>query len=192
MLRKLFLIGLVCAFLAPTNVFAEKGKWSFTPYIGANAATSRDMVKSATLTTLATTFSDGSSITAGGVATVNSRSFDDTHNTPILTGFDVGYFLENDIEVFGGFEYVTAGGDSGNALTVTTGFTFTNAAGTATVIAVGDTADGEFDDYNSWALKIGATKYFPMGDYTPYVGGYGGFKHVDDMKVKLTLSTAVL
>ena len=29
-----------------------------------------------------------------------------------------------------------------------------------------------------------------MGDYTPYVGGYGGFKHVDDMKVKLTLSTA--
>ena len=25
MLKKLFLIGLICAFLAPTNVFAEKG-----------------------------------------------------------------------------------------------------------------------------------------------------------------------
>ena len=190
MLRKLFLIGLVCAFLAPTNVFAEKGKWSFTPYVGANAATSRDMVKSQTSTIgTAITFADGSQFDAALAISTKNLDFDDTHNARILTGFDVGYFLTNNLEVFGGFQYVTASGSKISALEATAAGTFTDSAGTATAIAIGATADAKFDDYNSWAIKVGATQYFPMGDYTPYVGGYGGFKHVDDMDATLTHST---
>ena len=48
------------------------------------------------------------------------------------------------------------------------------------------------DDYESWAIKAGATKYFPMGDYTPYIGGYGGFKHVDEMDVDLKFNAVAL
>jgi len=29
-----------------------------------------------------------------------------------------------------------------------------------------------------------------MADFTPYIGGYAGYKHIDEMKVKLTLVTA--
>jgi hypothetical protein len=189
-LKKIFLVGLLCAFLAPTNVFAEKGKWSFTPYLGANVATSRDMSKSQTSTAGSQTFSDGSQFDGTLVVSTRNLSFDDTHDARILTGFDVGYALTNTWEVFGGFQYVTASGNKTGALDVTAAGTFTNSAGTATALAIGATADAEADDYNSWAIKVGATKYFPMGDYTPYVGGYGGFKHVDEMDVTLTHSTA--
>lgn len=189
--RKLFLIGLICALMAPTNVFAEKGKWSFTPYAGAVAATSRDMVESANLSVgTAVTFSDGSQASATLAGNVKELSFNDTHDTPILTGFDVGYFITDDLEIFGGFQYVTAGGDRTKAIDLTAAFTFTDSAGTATAIAATDTVDAEFDNYNSWALKVGATKYFPMKNFTPYIGGYAGFKHVDDMKAKLTIVNA--
>ncbi len=196
MLKKLFLIVLVFAFLAPTNVFAQtkSGQWSFTPYLGAVAATSRDVLEFdsvSTVTTVAFTFSDGSTFTGGGTATTTGDiSLNDSHDTPILTGFDVAYGLSDTLEVFGGFEYVTAGSNKVNLLTVTGAFTFTDSAGTATVFAVDDTIDAEADSYNSWAIKFGATKYFPMGDYTPYVGGYGGFKHIDSMDVTLTTSVA--
>ncbi len=190
-LKKLFLIVLVCAFLAPANAYAEKGKWSFTPYVGANVATSRDMVESLSGTAAgAVTFSDGSQIDGTVTANINNVDFDDTHDAPILTGFDVGYFLNDDLEVFGGFQYVHAGGDSAKALTISAAGNFTDSAGTVTAIALNETADIQMDDYNSWAIKVGATKYFPMGDYTPYVGGYGGFKHVDNMKFKLKFNTA--
>ena len=191
MLRKLFLIGLVCAFLAPTNVFAEKGKWSFTPYLGANVATSRDMVKGITgAGSVAVTFSDGSQLAAAVTATVDSLSLTDTHGTPILTGFDVGHFLSDTWEVFGGFEYVTAGADSTKVLTITAAGNFTSSGGTVTALTLNETANVKMDDYNSWAIKAGATKYFPMGDYTPYIGGYGGFKHVDNIKFTLNFITA--
>ena len=94
MFRKLFLVGLVCAFLAPTNVFAEKNKWSFTPYLGANVATSRDMVNGLSATTAgAVTFSDSSQLDATVTASISELSFRDTHDVSILTGFDVGYFI---------------------------------------------------------------------------------------------------
>jgi hypothetical protein len=189
MLKKLFLLVCTCAFLAPINVFADKGKWSFTPYLGVNAATSREMVESKTSTAGAQTFSDGSSF--DGTLSISTRKldFDDTHNARILTGFDIGYFLTKDFEVFGGFQFVTAGGKKIGAFDVVAAGTFTNSGGTATAIALGDTAEAEFDNYNSWAIKVGATKYLPMGDYIPYFGGYGGLKHVDKMDVTLTLST---
>lgn len=188
-LKKLFLFVFTCAFLAPTNVFADKGKWSLTPYLGVNAATSREMVESKTSTAGAQTFSDGSSF--DGTLSISTRKldFDDTHNARILTGFDIGYFLTKDLEVFGGFQSVTAGGNKVGAIDVAAAGTFTNSGGTATAIALGDTAEAEFDNYNSWAIKVGATKYLPMGDYIPYVGGYLGLKHVDKMDITLTLST---
>ncbi len=191
-LKKLFLIGLICAFLAPTNVFAEKSKWSFTPYLGVNAATSRDMVNDITGTTAVAVTVNGYVISGTLTASVDELSFSDTHNTPILTGFDVGYFLRDDLEVFGGFEFVHASGDSTKALTVTGTGTVTDPNGTVFTGTVGDTVNAEFENYNSWALKIGATKHFPMGDYTPYIGGYGGFKHVNEMKLDLKFNAVAL
>ena len=196
-LKKLFLIGLVCAFLAPTNVFAEKGnwrnpgRWSFTPYLGANVATSRDMVNALSTTVAgAVTFSDGSQIDGTITASIGEVSFSDTHDPPFLTGFDVGYFLSHDLEVFGGFQFVTAGGNAPKVLDITAAGNFTDSAGTVTAIALNETANAEFDDYNSWAIKAGVTKYFPMADFTPYVGGYAGFKHVDKIRFKLKFVTA--
>ena len=196
-LKKLFLIGLVCAFLAPTNVFAEKGnwrnpgRWSFTPYLGANVATSRDMVNALSTTFAgAVTFSDGSQIDGTITASIGEVSFSDTHDPPLLTGFDVGYFLSHDLEVFGGFQFVTAGGNAPKVLDITAAGNFTDSAGTVTAIALNETANAEFDDYNSWAIKAGVTKYFPMADFTPYVGGYAGFKHVDKIRFKLKFVTA--
>ena len=193
LLRKLFLVGLVCAFLAPTNVFAEKDKWSFTPYLGANVATSRDMVNGLSATAAgAVTFSDGSQIDGTVTASVSELSFGDTHDTPLLTGFDIGYSIADDLEVFGGFQYVTAGGNSTKVLDISAAGNFTDSAGTQTAIALNETANVEFDDYNSWAIKAGATKYFPMADFIPYFGGYAGFKHVDKMQFKLKFITAAV
>jgi hypothetical protein len=189
MFRKLFLVGLVCAFMAPTNVFAEKGKWSFTPYVGANVATSRDMVESSTLSLTAAATTSDFTVSAAFAANVKELSFDDTHNTPLLTGFDVGHFIRDDLEIFGGFQYVTASGNSTKVADVSAAFNFTQ-NGTTTAIGATDTVNAEFDDYDSWAIKVGATKYFPMASFTPYIGGYGGFKHIDEMKVKLTINTA--
>ena len=113
MFKKLYLVGLVCCLLAPSSAFAEKGKLSFTPYMGAIAATSRDMVDSASLSvSAAQTWSDGSQLSAKFRADVKSQSFQDTHDTPLLTGFDIGYFIKDDLEVFGGFQYVQAGGNT--------------------------------------------------------------------------------
>ena len=188
-MKKLFLFVLTFCFLAPTNVFADKGKWSFTPYFGVNTATSREMLESKTSTAGEQSFSGGSSF--DGTLSISTRKldFDDTHNARILTGFDIGYFLTKDLEVFGGYQSVTAGGNTVTAIDVAAAGTFTNSGGTATAIALGDTAEAEFDNYNSWAIKVGATKYFPLGDYIPYVGGYFGLKHVDKMDMTLTFST---
>ena len=115
MLRKLFLIGLVGAFLAPTNVFAAKGDWSFTPYGGATYIY-RDMVNfGSTISTqnIAVTapFSDGSRTLAGGVlSTAGDLKFEDTHSTPISAGFEAGYFISDTLEIFGGFEYAGCSG----------------------------------------------------------------------------------
>jgi len=190
-LKKLFLVGLVCAFLAPSSAFAEKGKWSFTPYAGAIATTSRDMVNSLSATTAgAATFSDGSQIDGKLTASVLGLDFNDTHSTPLLTGFDLGYFVNDDLEVFGGFQYVRAGGRSTKALDISAAGNFTDSAGTVTAIAATETANAKFENYKSWALKVGATKYFPMESFIPYVGGYAGFKHVDEMKFTLKFNTA--
>jgi hypothetical protein len=188
--KKLFLFVLICTFMAPTNVFADKGKWSFTPYLGVNAATSREMVESKTSTAGAQTFSGGSSF--DGTLSISTRKldFDDTHNARILTGFEIGYFLTKDLEVFGGYQSVTAGGNKIVAVDIAAAGTFTNSGGTATAISLGDTADIEFDNYNSWSIKVGATKYLPLGDYIPYVGGYFGLKHVDKMDITLTFAGA--
>ena len=127
---------------------------------------------------------------AGGVLTTTGDiSLNDSHNTPILTGFDLGYSISDTLDVFGGFEYVTAGANTVNILTVTTGFNVTE-GGTTTAVAIGDLVDAKADDYNSWAIKIGATKYFPMQMFTPYIGGYGGFKHIDEMDVTIKVNTA--
>jgi hypothetical protein len=191
MFKKLYLVGLVCCLLAPSSAFAEKGKLSFTPYMGAIAATSRDMVDSASLSVSdAQTWSDGSQLSAKFRADVKSQSFQDTHDTPLLTGFDIGYFIKDDLEVFGGFQYVQAGGNTTKAGDITAAFTFTDSGGSSTSVGATDTVNGTFDDYKSWALKVGATKYFPMQTFTTYAGGYAGFKHVDSMNVKLTLVTA--
>jgi hypothetical protein len=140
-LKKLFLLGLIFAFMVPTNVFAEKNKWSFTPYLGANAATSRDIadLNSQTFTTTAFTFSDGTTVTAGGVITTSGDvGLNDSHSTPILTGFDVGYSVSDSLEVFGGFEYVTASSDTVTLASVTTGFTVTPSGGGAIAVVAGD------------------------------------------------------
>ncbi len=188
--RNLF-FPILIVFLFPTSSFAEKGAWSFTPYGGAILATSRNIVESSALSLSgAITFSDGSQASASLAGDVKELSFDDTHDVPVLTGFDVGYFLSDDFEVFGGFQYIAADGKSTKAIDITAAFNFTDAAGTTTAIGATDTANVLFDDYDSWALKVGATKYFLMADFTPYIGGYAGYKHVDDMNAKLTLVNA--
>ena len=189
MLKKLFLIVLICSFFSPTNVFAEKGKWSFTPYAGANVATSRDMIKSSVLSASAVIAISDFTVSATFAGDVNELSFDDTHDTPVSAGFDVGYYISDDLEIFSGLHFVTAGGNSTKAIDITAGFNFVQ-GGTTTAIAATDTVNALFDDYNSWDISVGATKYFPMADFTPYIGGYAGYKHIDEMKVKLTLVTA--
>ena len=186
-----FLLSLVFVFIfiIPTNVFAEKGKWSFTPYAGANVASSRDMVEGISgAGSVAVTFSDGSQLAAAVTATIDGLSFDDTHDIPVLAGFDVGYFISDDLEIFSGLHFVTAGGNSTKAIDITAGFNFVQ-GGTTTAIAVTDTVNALFDDYNSWDISVGATKYFPMADFTPYIGGYAGYKHIDEMKLKLSFVT---
>ncbi|MBT5956491.1 MAG: hypothetical protein HOG97_07000 [Candidatus Marinimicrobia bacterium] len=188
--RNLF-FPILIVFLFPTSSFAEKGIWSFTPYGGAILATSRNMVESKAWSLNGPiTLSDGSQLSGTVAADVNELSFDDTHDIPVLTGFDVGYFLSDDFEVFGGFQYIAADGKSTKAIDITAAGNFTDAAGTITAIGVTDTVNVLFDDYDSWALKVGATKYFLMSNFTPYIGGYAGYKHVDDMNVKLTLASA--
>ena len=195
MLRKTgvgFLLSLVFVFIfiIPTNVFAEKGKWSFTPYAGANVASSRDMVEGISgAGSVAVTFSDGSQLAAAVTATIDDLSFDDTHDTPVLAGFDVGYFISDDLEIFSGLHFVTASGNSTKVLSVTAAGNFTSSGGTVTAFAVGETANVLFDDYDSWDISVGATKYFPNPDFTPYIGGYAGYKHIDEMKFKLAFVT---
>ena len=180
----------VFIFLVPTNVFAEKGKWSFTPYAGANVATSRDMVEGMSgAGSVAVTFSDGSQLAAAVTATIDDLSFDDTHDTPVLAGFDVGYFISDNLEIFSGLHFVTASGNSTKVLSITAAGNFTSSGGTVTAIAVGETANVLFDDYDSWDISVGATKYFPNPDFTPYIGGYAGYKHIDEMKFKLSFVT---
>ena len=195
MLRKTgvgFLLSLVFVFIfiTPTNVFAEKGKWSFTPYAGANVASSRDMVEGMSgAGSAAITFSDGSQLAAAVTATINDLSFDDTHDTPVLAGFDVGYFISDDLEIFSGLHFVTANANSAKVLSITAAGNFTSSGGTVTAFAVGETANVRFDDYDSWDISVGATKYFSMADFTPYIGGYAGYKHIDEMKFKLSFVT---
>ena len=130
-LKKLFLIGLVCVFLAPSSAFDEKGKWSFTPYVGANVATSRDMGEGTTVVTRADTLSDGTILGVGGSVDLKALSFNDTHDARLLTGFDVGYFVSETLELFGGFEYVTANGDTTQLGTVVdNNFTITDTTST--------------------------------------------------------------
>ena len=106
-------------------------------------------------------------------ASVLGLDFNDTHSTPLLTGFDLGYFVNDNLEVFGGFQYVRAGGRSTKALDISAAGNFTDSAGTVTSIAATETAvNAKFENYKSWALKVGATKYFPMESFIPYVGGY--------------------
>ena len=196
MLRKAgvgFLLSLVFVFIfiIPTNVFAEKGKWSFTPYAGANVASSRDMVEGISgAGSVAVTFSDGSQLAAAVTATVDSLSLTATHDIPILTGFDVGYSISDDLEIFSGLHFVTASGNSTKVLSISAAGNFTDSGGTVTALALTETANVLFDDYDSWDISVGATKYFPNPDFTPYIGGYLGYKHIDEMKVKLTLVTA--
>ena len=195
MLRKTgvgFLLSLVFVFIfiTPTNVFAEKGKWSFTPYAGANVASSRDMVEGMSgAGSAAITFSDGSQLAAAVTATIDDLSFDDTHDTPVLAGFDVGYFISDDLEIFSGLHFVTANATSAKVLSITAAGNFTSSGGTVTAFAVGETANVRFDDYDSWDISVGATKYFSMADFTPYIGGYAGYKHIDEMKFKLSFVT---
>jgi|TARA_B100000959_G_C14830501_1_gene561700 hypothetical protein len=195
MLRKTgvgFLLSLVFVFIfiTPTNVFAEKGKWSFTPYAGANVASSRDMVEGMSgAGSAAITFSDGSQLAAAVTATIDDLSFDDTHDTPVLAGFDVGYFISDDLEIFSGLHFVTANANSAKVLSITAAGNFTSSGGTVTAFAVGETANVRFDDYDSWDISVGATKYFSMADFTPYIGGYAGYKHIDEMKFKLSFVT---
>jgi len=190
MLKKLFLIVLICSFFSPTNVFAEKGKWSFTPYAGANVASSRDMVEGISgAGSLAVTFSDGSQLAAAVTATIEGLSFDDTHDTAVLAGFDVGYFISDDLEIFSGLHFVTASGNSTKVLTITGAGNFTSSGGTVTALALNETANVLFDDYDSWDISVGVTKYFSMADFTPYIGGYAGYKHIDEMKLKLSFVT---
>ena len=181
----------VFIFIIPTNVFAEKGKWSFTPYAGVNVATSRDMVEGmAGAGSVAVTFSDGSQLAAAVTATIEDLSFDDTHDTPVLAGFDVGYFISDDLEIFSGLHFVTANGRSPQVLTITAAGNFTSSGGTVTALTLNEAANVRFDDYDSWDISVGATKYFPNPDFTPYIGGYAGYKHIDEMKFKLTFETA--
>ena len=190
MLKKLFLIVLICSFFSPTNVFAEKGKWSFTPYAGANVASSRDMVEGISgAGSVAVTFSDGSQLAAAVTATIEGLSFDDTHDTAVLAGFDVGYFISDDLEIFSGLHFVTASGNSTKVLTITGAGNFTSSGGTVTALALNETANVLFDDYDSWDISVGVTKYFSMADFTPYIGGYAGYKHIDEMKLKLSFVT---
>jgi hypothetical protein len=188
-LKKICLVGLLlCAFLAPTNVFAEKGKWSFQPHLGANVTSSRDMMDATTgLTSQADiNFTDGSVLASETVVSLNDLDFEDTHNVALIAGFDIGYFITDSLEIIGGFQTVTADGTEVSALNVTTNGAFQcPTCGARTTLVVGDTATATFDDYNSWAIKIGATKYYPMGNFIPYIGGYGGFKHIDSMQMRL-------
>ena len=179
----------VFIFIFPTNVFAEKGKWPFTPYAGVNVATSRDMVASSVLSASGVIVVSDFTMSATFAGTVAELSFDDTHDTPVSAGFDVGYFISDDLEIFSGLHFVTASGSSTKAIDITAGFNFVQ-GGVTTAIGATDTVNALFDDYNSWDISVGAAKYFPMADFTPYIGGYAGYKHIDEMKVKLTLVTA--
>ena len=114
----------VFIFLVPTNVFAEKGKWSFTPYAGADVATSRDIVEALSGTVAgAVTFSDGSQLSGTVTAAIDGLSFDDTHDNAVLAGFDVGYFISDDLEIFSGLHFVTADANSTKVLSITAAVT---------------------------------------------------------------------
>ena len=121
------------------------------------------MVEGTTVVTRTDTLSDGTILGVGGSVDLKALSFNDTHDARLLTGFDVGYFVSETLELFGGFEYVTANGDTTQLGTVVNNtFTITDTTSTTTTIAINDTIDATFDDYNSWAIKLGVTKYFPI------------------------------
>ena len=87
--RILLSLVFVFIFLVPTNVFAEKGKWSFTPYAGVNVATSRDMVASSVLSASGVIVVSDFTMSATFAGTVAELSFDDTHGTSVLTGLAI-------------------------------------------------------------------------------------------------------
>lgn len=169
-----------------------KGRFSLTPYAGAVVGSTKDMIETGTASASgAVTFSDGSQFSAAVAATVDEKSFNDMYDTPIVLGFDVGYMLSSETELFGGFRYKHA--DSGGFQKVgdvTATFTFTDSGGTATSVSNGDTIHGELEDYDSFTMRAGANRYFAKGDFVPFVGGFIGWEHVSEIKAKAKLVTA--
>jgi hypothetical protein len=70
----------------------------------------------------------------------------------VLAGFDVGYFISDDLEIFSGLHFVTASGNSTKVLTITGAGNFTSSGGTVTALALNETANVLFDDYDSWDI----------------------------------------
>ena len=165
------------------------GKWTITPYFGATVLNNQTMVEAATLSASGSiTFSDGSILSATAAATLNETDFSDFYDTPLVFGADVGYMQTERLEVFGGFRYTTASGDSfTNVGSITAAFNFTDSSGTTTAVAIGDTIQASLGDYSSYSFSGGARHYLTDSRLAPFVGASVGYLRVDDISAKARL-----
>jgi hypothetical protein len=113
------------------------------------------------------------------VLDIGSRKFSKVYDAPVQFGIEMGYGLNDNIELFGGLNYAKADGSRINV-------------GSATVAALNATLPvfGQFGDLKNLEFEAGARYFFAGEGITPFIGGSLGAVQQDRVNATFTIPDA--
>ena len=116
-------------------------------------------------------------------ATIESRSFGAVHDQPYSVHVELGYVVNPHREIFGTVYYDGAGGAEERIGSVT------DPAGSIGPVGGKYRLNGEFDDYHSVGIELGARYFFlpKTARLRPFISVSAGGRYVDSQDLKLSV-----
>ena len=185
---------LAATMLNATDVKAEaaikEGEWTATARAGIAPTvfnksarmtrTNRDTTLNQTVT-LPAGHNDITDATNNIIRRSYSAGFGKLHGLPFATGFDIGYAIQDNVELFFNFDWNTAGGKKKTVNVETF---------PATLNSIKTSSKYKQGSYNSLGFYVGGRYYFDMDSkFSPFLGAKLGLQHRSHGKHKLADTT---
>lgn len=182
-LKSILAASLIAAAILPTMAAAkplEAGQFSGGVTLGTPIFGSGKLHGAATTTVASLTALNPALPDVPAVLVIGERKFSKVYDAPVQFGVEVGYGLNDNVELFGGLNYFKA---NGSRIQV----------GVANVAAL-DNASlpvfGQFGDLKNLEIEGGARYFFEGDGFSPFIGGSIGAVQQDALKATFTVPSA--
>jgi hypothetical protein len=181
-LKSILATSLIAAVALPTLATArplEAGQFTGNLTIGAPVFGTGKLHGGATTTVPSLTALNPALPAVPAVLVIEERKFSKVYDTPALLGVEVGYGLNDNVELFGGINYSKA--DKGRTQ-----------VGVANVAALNASLPvyGEFGDIENLEVEGGARYFFPGDRFSPFIGASIGAVQQEAVSATFTIPDA--